>query len=147
MVQGAPELLAQALDKLIANAVSFATHGKPIRVRLTADEEWAHLEVANQGPPLPPGPPDQLFDSMTSIRDEAAPGSAQPSVQSEDAEAAPITAQPAEPHLGLGLYIVRLVATFHGGTCEARNQSGPTGETGVAMILHLPVKSGSTPLS
>ena len=143
MVQGAPELLALALDKLIANAVSFATCGTPIRVTLTADEQWAHLEVANQGPSLPPGPPDQLFDSMTSIRDETAPESAQP----EDAEAAPITAQPAEPHLGLGLYIVRLVATFHGGTCEARNQSGPHGETGVAMILHLPVKSGSTPLS
>jgi len=143
MVQGAPELLAQALDKLIANAVSFATRGTPIRVSLTADDEWAHLAVANQGPPLPPGPTDQLFDSMTSIRDEAAPGSALP----VDEEAAPITTQPAEPHLGLGLYIVRLVATFHGGTCEARNQAGPEGQPGVAVLMHLPVQSGSTSLS
>ena len=143
MVQGAPELLAQALDKLIANAVSFATHGTPIRVTLTADEQMAHLEVANQGPFLPPGPPDQLFDSMTSIRDEAAKAGHAPAGQ----EAAQTESPPAEPHLGLGLYIVRLVATFHAGTCEARNQAGPSGEPGVAVILHLPVKSGSTLLS
>ncbi len=143
LVRGAPELLAQALDKLIANAVSFARSGTAIRITLTADKQLAHLEVANQGPSLPPGPPDQLFDSMTSIRDEAPPESAQP----VDAGAPPIRTPLAEPHLGLGLYIVRLVATFHGGSCAARNQSGPNGESGVAVTLHLPVQSGSTLLS
>jgi len=36
----------------------------------------------------------------------------------------------AEPHLGLGLYVARLIAEFHGGTITAENL--PSGE-GVAV--------------
>ena len=32
-----------------------------------------------------------------------------------------------EPHLGLGLYIVRLVAEFHGGTAEALDREDGSG--------------------
>jgi signal transduction histidine kinase len=43
----------------------------------------------------------RLFDSLVSLRDKATPGDA--------------------PHLGLGLYVVRLVAERHGGSVSARN--------------------------
>jgi two-component system, OmpR family, sensor histidine kinase ChvG len=44
----------------------------------------------------------------------------------------------AEPHLGLGLYIVRQIAEYHGGTAAAANR--PDG-TGVNFDLRLPLAS------
>jgi signal transduction histidine kinase len=34
-----------------------------------------------------------------------------------------------EPHLGLGLFIVRLIAEFHGGSARARNREDGSGVT------------------
>jgi signal transduction histidine kinase len=44
-----------------------------------------------------------------------------------------------EPHLGLGLYIARLIAEFHGGTITAANL--PDG-SGVSVRLTLPLAPG-----
>jgi signal transduction histidine kinase len=41
----------------------------------------------------------------------------------------------AEPHLGLGLFVARLIAEFHGGTIAAGNR--PTGD-GVSVTVDLP---------
>lgn len=114
VVLGAPELLAQMLDKLVANAVDFAT-ADPISVTLREDGADAELAVANAGPLLPAAMQDRLFDSMVSVR-PAARGS--------------------EPHLGLGLYVVRLIAAFHGGRARARNQAAPPGVV-VSVLLPL----------
>jgi two-component system, OmpR family, sensor histidine kinase ChvG len=104
-LSGAPELFAQMLDKLVANAVEFSTGG-PIDIALSRDDATATLAIANAGPPLPAGMEDRLFDSMVSVREG---GRAQ------------------EPHLGLGLYIVRLIAQFHGGTVRAENRADAAG--------------------
>ena len=106
-VSGSPDLLAQALDKLIANAAGFAAPDTPVTLSLSATGDAVLLEVENTGPSLPEGPAERLFDSMVSIRPEdAAPG---------------------EPHLGLGLYVVRLAAQFHHGTATARNRADGSG--------------------
>jgi signal transduction histidine kinase len=42
----------------------------------------------------------------------------------------------AEPHLGLGLFIVRLIAEFHGGTATARNRADGRG---VVVEVRFPV--------
>jgi two-component system, OmpR family, sensor histidine kinase ChvG len=99
-VSGAPDLLAQMLDKLVENAVDFAAIGTPIRISLSSD---AHLRVENHGPALPDAIRESLFDSMVSLRAERAGG---------------------VPHLGLGLYIARLIAEFHGGVLHAENLPG-----------------------
>ena len=99
-VSGAPDLLAQMLDKLVENAVDFATRGTPIRISLTGD---ARLRVENHGAALPDAIRESLFDSMVSLRSEH-PGGV--------------------PHLGLGLYIARLIAEFHGGVLRAENLPG-----------------------
>jgi signal transduction histidine kinase len=112
-----PELFAQMLDKLVANAVEFATHGA-IQIRLERDESSARLIVANEGPSLPPEIADRLFDSMVSVRPERA------------------SAERGEPHLGLGLYIVRLVAEFHGGSAQAANRPDASG---VEVTVTLPL--------
>jgi signal transduction histidine kinase len=110
MLDGNPDLLAQMLDKLVENAQDFAAPGTPIRVTLGED---ARLTVANDGPSLPPEIHDSLFDSMVSQRGGRADGM---------------------PHLGLGLYIARLIAEFHGGTLRAANS--PDGR-GVAFEASL----------
>jgi two-component system, OmpR family, sensor histidine kinase ChvG len=116
-VNGSPELLAQALDKLVANAVSFAAADTPVRVRLRNDVLHAVIEVENSGALLPAVHSERLFDSMVSLRE--AQGEA------------------AEPHLGLGLFIVRLVAEFHGGSAGGRNRADGGG---VVMSMSLPTK-------
>jgi two-component system, OmpR family, sensor histidine kinase ChvG len=113
---GAPELFAQMLDKLVANAVEFSS-GAPIDIVLTRDDASATLSVANQGPQLPAGMEDRLFDSMVSVRDDASAN---------------------EPHLGLGLYIARLVAEFHRGGVKAENRNDVSG---VAVTVTLPLVS------
>ena len=104
--QGAPDLLAQMLDKLVENAVDFAAAGTAIRISLAATGGSTRLRVENDGPALPPSLGDSLFGSMVSHREERA-GQA--------------------PHLGLGLYIARLIAEFHGGTLRAENLPGARG--------------------
>jgi dedicated sortase system histidine kinase len=112
-MNGAPELLAQLLDKLVANAVDFHTPGTPIRIGLETASEGILLRVRNQGPALPSTPAASLFDSMVSMR----PG------------------REGHPHLGLGLYLVRLISEFHGGRASAHNL--PDG-SGVEFQIHLP---------
>ncbi len=104
-VVGSPELMAQLLDKLIDNAVEFTPEGGRIQLRLQEVDGWWRLTVANEGPALPEGMHDQLFESLVSVR----------------------TRRTERPHLGLGLYIVRLIAEFHGGRVTAANSEDPPG--------------------
>jgi len=113
-LHGAPELLVQALDKLVSNAVDFHHADTPIRLTLSREgNRWCRISVSNQGPKLPEGMQQELFASMVSIRR-----------QKSD-----------QPHLGLGLYLVRLICDFHSGHAEARNLDDGSG---VAFSLVLP---------
>lgn len=122
---GVPDLIVQMLDKLVANAVDFCTPGTPIEVSVAPGGDEAVLAVCNQGPPLPKEMSDELFQSMVSLR-SGARGGADPGAQ--------------DPHLGLGLYIVRLIAEAHGGHARARNREHPGG---VCMQITLPTRGAS----
>ena len=100
---GAPELIAQALDKLFDNARSFAPEDGWIELSLESAEPGASIRVANSGPALPAAMQERLFDSLVSVRDAGARSAGE------------------TPHLGLGLYVVRLVAELHRGRASARN--------------------------
>ena len=110
---GAPELIAQALDKLFDNARSFTPESGWIALRLTVVDDGLEISVANQGPSLPATMQGRLFDSLVSLR-EARGGDS--------------------PHLGLGLYVVRLVAERHGGAAAANNLPN---RDGVEFVLRL----------
>jgi dedicated sortase system histidine kinase len=112
--EGSPELIIQMLDKLVDNAVGFSSDGDSITLRLAQSDEMFELGVINPGPPLPDRMRHQLFDSMVSMR----PG--------QD-----------NKHLGLGLYVAKLIAEGHGGTIEADNMDG-----GVEFTVLLPIPSG-----
>src|SRR5262249_38987810 len=110
-----PDLVAQLVDKLVDNALGFARPGTPIEVALARRGSTAFLSVENQGPPLPAQMAGRLFESMVSIRP---------------------TGGEREVHLGLGLYIVRLVAEFHGGDASARDRDKGDG---VVVTVTLPL--------
>ena len=109
-MQGSPELLIQMLDKLVDNAVDFSQENDTISIGLKETDNSREISVANPGPPLPERMRTQMFDSMVSMR----PG--------QDAR-----------HLGLGLYIARLIATGHGGRISADNA-----DDGVILRVRLP---------
>jgi len=96
---GSPELLIQMLDKLVDNAVGFSRDGDTISIALDpGNGEALELRVINPGPPLPERMRGQLFDSMVSVRESDS-----------------------QRHLGLGLYVARLIAEGHGGSISADN--------------------------
>ncbi len=99
ILTGAPDLIVQMLDKLIDNAVDFSPAGATITLRLLALPHQALVEVENPGPTLPPQITGQLFESLWQSRPDG----------------------DSRPHFGLGLYIVRLIAEFHGGEALAEN--------------------------
>jgi len=99
--RGAPELIVQMLDKLIENAVDFCPSGGKIGVALIRGGGHYELSVQNDGPPIPPGMLDRLFESLFEQR----------------------SGHDDRPHFGLGLYIVRLIAEFHGGNARAANRT------------------------
>jgi dedicated sortase system histidine kinase len=118
LVEGAPDLLAQMLDKLVENAADFAATGSAVRVSLARAGAQVRLRVENDGPPLPDALRESLFDSMVSVRGARADG---------------------VPHLGLGLYVARLIAEFHGGVLAAENLPGGRG---VALEARLRAVAG-----
>ena len=114
-VAGAADLAAQLLDKLVENAVEFSRAGEAVRIALEEREGAALLSVENNGPRLPVEMRGRLFESMVSVRGERASGG---------------------PHLGLGLYVARLIAEFHGGSIEAADLA--SGE-GVVVRVRMPL--------
>ena len=116
-VRGSSDLVAQLMDKLIDNAVGFSPAGSRIGIALAGASSELVLSVSNTGSVLPESMREQLFDSLVSIRrhgDE-------------------------RPHLGFGLYIVALIAKFHGGRVEADNL--PEGD-GVVFRVCFPRHTG-----
>mgnify|MGYP001823847908 CR=1 FL=1 len=103
MIKGSPELVSQAFEKLVNNAVDFHRPETGILIEVRKQDAFASLCVSNQGPLLPAG--TDLFGSMVSVRKD----------------------KTGQPHLGLGLYIVKLIAEFHLGAASARNRPDNSG--------------------
>ncbi|MEW8340479.1 MAG: ATP-binding protein [Candidatus Thiodiazotropha taylori] len=108
------ELISQALDKLISNAVDFHQPDTPIRIELHRHgEDRVRIDVVNRGARLDEKTQQNLFKSMHSHR-----------ASSSDQQ----------PHLGLGLYLVRLIAEFHQGRVWGENLVD-----GVCFSMQLPL--------
>jgi len=113
VVAGVPDLIVQALDKLMDNAASFCPASGKIELRLAAVADGWDISVCNEGPALPEELQDRLFEPMVSLRGN----------------------ESSDVHLGLGLHIVRLIVALHRGRVRAENLSG---DRGVSVTIHLP---------
>jgi signal transduction histidine kinase len=100
-IQGNDLRIEQMLDKLVDNAIDFSDNGYPVRISLTDRGATLELEIRNTGPAIPASIMQQGFTSMLSIRNNQA-----------DTE---------RPHLGLGLYVARIIAEYHKGHMTAEN--------------------------
>lgn len=114
-INGSPELFAQMLDKIIANATEFSPTESNILITQQTSANKIQINIDNSGPPLPEKMQHQLMDSMVSVRAD--------SHHSNNT-----------PHLGLGLYIAKLIAEFHGGTIHLQNLPD---EKGVRVCIEL----------
>jgi len=118
-VFASPELLQQALDKLVDNAVSFTTD-KRVSLEISSDSGSANeriaISVTNAGSIADDIDPAHVFDPMFSSR------------AGEDGNL----------HLGLGLYIVRMVAEAHDGEAKFQAHDGL-----VSVTMDLPISPHS----
>jgi signal transduction histidine kinase len=107
--------LAQVFVNLLANASKFSPEGSSVTIRGECRPGEIAVTVADEGPGLPPGDAEHLFDRF--IR------------SSSD--------EPKESGLGLGLWIVRSIVARHGGRVEALDA-----ERGTKIAVILPTGAG-----
>ncbi|MCY7295173.1 proteobacterial dedicated sortase system histidine kinase [Alteromonas sp. a30] len=117
---GSADLFVQMLDKIITNAVDFSPNDTPILIELTGKNDKPVLKISNAGPLLPEDMQSQLFDSMVSVRANAANG---------------------EPHLGIGLYIAKTIAEFHQGRIAIENRPSQDGVSLDGVIVSITFKT------
>ncbi len=109
-----PGRLAQVVSNLVVNALQHGAPRAPVRVTVSGDEATAVIAVENQGPPIAPELRATLFEPF--CRGSALRGASH------------------ARGLGLGLYIVKQIATAHGGTVDVESSA----ERGTAFTVRLP---------
>ncbi|WP_245591822.1 sensor histidine kinase [Cystobacter fuscus] len=102
--------LGQLLDNLMGNALQHSPEDTPVEVRLEGKAEGINLSVRNEGAPVPLEERATLFEPFK--RGKRANGDG----------------------LGLGLYIVRQIASAHGGRISVESGTG----LGTRFVVWLP---------
>jgi two-component system, OmpR family, sensor kinase len=122
-VQGNPDELHRMVLNLLDNAARHTPPDAEIELRLSSQDGNAVLEVADDGPGIPPAARDQVFDRFV-----RGGGPADTAVGAGS---------------GLGLAIVRAVALSHGGTVEVGDS--PSG--GSLFRVRLPAARAEQPVT
>jgi two-component system sensor histidine kinase ChvG len=119
VVRGLESRLGQVFQNLIANAVSFSPPGGVVRVAATRSGGRAIVTVEDQGPGIPPGKLEAIFDRFYSER---------PSGEAFGT------------HSGLGLSISKQIVETLAGRVYAENRIGDGGDiAGARFIVELPL--------
>jgi len=105
--------LREAVHNLVTNAAKYGDEGGEIRVTVAGDASRACIAVSNAGDPLPTDALNALFEPLRRGSKTANKGE--------------------HTSLGLGLFIVREIATAHGGDVNARVEAGRT-----IFVINLP---------
>lgn len=104
--------LDQVLTNLLENASKFAPAGSPITISAVRDDGRLRLAVIDEGPGIPPGDRERVFDPF--VRGRVTDGAG----------------------AGLGLAICRAIVGSHGGSIRIDDRHGP----GTSVIVELPLE-------
>jgi two-component system sensor histidine kinase ChvG len=121
-VVASPDRLAQVVENLLDNAVSFTPPEGRVEVSVARRDGRAVIAVSDTGPGIPEAHLGRLFDRFFSYR----PGEADDPRSGSDG------------HNGLGLAIARAIVERYGGEIRAENRP----EGGARFELELPVGKG-----
>jgi two-component system sensor histidine kinase ChvG len=103
---------------LIDNALSFSPEGGVVQIRAHRGNGAVVVTIDDDGPGIPPGKEEAIFDRFYSERPEGEAFGA---------------------HSGLGLSISRQIIEAHRGRIRAANREGPAGQAiGARFIVELP---------
>lgn len=100
-----PDLLVRLLQNLMTNAIRYGREGKRVDLELERQGNQVVLRIANYGEPIPEGELPHIFESFYRVEKS----------RSERTGGA-----------GLGLAIAKNIATLHGGSIRAYNESERT---------------------
>ena len=114
-VKAAPERLAQVVENLLDNAMSFAPAGSAVAVRLRRGATRARLSVRDRGPGIPEQHLQKVWARFFSYRP---PGTGD-----------------GKPHTGLGLAIVKAIVEGYGGSVSGSNLAEGGAEFEVTLPL------------
>ncbi|MCE5191904.1 MAG: HAMP domain-containing histidine kinase [Actinomycetia bacterium] len=104
--------LRQAIENLIGNAIKHTPEGTGVTVVVDANERCGILAVEDHGPGIPDDQRDSVFERFTRLRGSIG-----------------------RDGVGLGLYIVRVIAESHGGTVRVDAAEGG----GARFVLEIPL--------
>jgi two-component system sensor histidine kinase ChvG len=122
IVEGKEGRLVQVFQNLIGNALSFSPPGGVIRIQAFRQSEAAIVTVEDDGPGIPDGKLDAIFDRFYTER---------PAGESFGT------------HSGLGLSISKQIIEAHGGSIAAENRRDASGAVmGARFIVRLPGAPG-----
>ncbi|MBT5193649.1 MAG: HAMP domain-containing protein, partial [Rhodospirillaceae bacterium] len=114
LINGLPSRLGQVVDNLVGNALSFSPPRGTIHLSLERRGEVAQLVVADDGPGIPPGQEEAIFQRFYSQRPAG---------------------EEFGQHSGLGLSISRQIIEAHGGNITAQNRL----DGGAQFVVRLPL--------
>lgn len=114
-VKAAPERLAQVVENLLDNAMSFAPAGSAVAVRLRRGATRARLAVRDRGPGIPEQHLQKVWARFFSYRP---PGTGD-----------------GKPHTGLGLAIVKAIVEGYSGSVSGTNLADGGAEFEVTLPL------------
>ncbi|WP_371765797.1 DUF4118 domain-containing protein [Massilia sp.] len=112
LVQYDAVLVERVLSNLLENAGKYTPRGGTIGVSAALHGQWLEVAVTDDGPGLPPGLEEAVFEKFTRGERESA-----------------------KPGVGLGLAICRAIVAAHGGTIRAANRT----VGGAAFTFTLPL--------
>jgi two-component system sensor histidine kinase ChvG len=115
MVMGKPDRLAQAINAIIDNAVSFSPAGALVEIVACRVGDEVRIEVTDEGPGVPPEAREAIFNRFHSVRPEG---------------------ENFGRHSGLGLAIAQAIVNGHDGEIDVHNRDDAP--SGARFTIHLP---------
>jgi len=110
------KLVRRAIENLLANALKYSPTGGVVLAAIHTADGDVEIEIADRGKGIPDDVKSQLFQKFGSV--EAASGERRRGI-------------------GLGLYLVKLVAAAHGGRAVVRDREGGGTTFGLFLPRHI----------